>query len=176
MLCGRMSMRRIFNQGLARLATRWPALSDKLVASFSPQVSTSIPWSPVTKPLERSKIALVTTAGVHHKDQPGFDMRAADGDYSFRSIDAQTIAADYTITHDYYDHRDADRDLNIVFPITRLFEMHAAGCIGAVSERHFAFMGHITDSKTRGLIHQTAPRVARMLKQLDVDAVLVTPA
>ncbi len=171
-----MPIKRIFHQNLARLAARWPALSDRLVASFSPLESTTIPWCPVKKPLEQSKIALVTTAGLHHKDQQPFDMADSTGDPTFRIIDAHTIARDYKITHDYYDHRDADRDLNIVFPITRLKEMQTAGCIGAVSDMHFSFMGHIDGRHVEPLVNRSAPQIVRILKELKVDVVLLTPA
>jgi len=171
-----MPMKRILHQGLARLASRWPALSDRLVASFSPVESTTVPWCAVKKPLEQSKVALVTTAGIHHKDQHPFDMTDPMGDPTFRIVDAQSIAADYKITHDYYDHRDADRDLNIVFPITRLKEMQTAGRIGAVSDMHFSFMGHIDGRHVATLVNRTAPQVVRILKDLQVDIVLLTPA
>lgn len=171
-----MAMKRIFHQSIARLAAGWPALSERLVASFSPIECTTIPWCPVTKPLEQSKIALVTTAGVHHKDQQPFDMADPMGDPTFRVIDAGTITGDYTITHDYYDHRDADRDLNIVFPIERLEELHAIGRIGGLSDIHFSFMGHIDGRHVETLVNRTAPQVARILKELQVDAVLLTPA
>jgi hypothetical protein len=32
-----------------------------------------------------------------------------------------------TITHDYYDHEDADRDINVVFSIERLKELESEG-------------------------------------------------
>jgi D-proline reductase (dithiol) PrdB len=169
-------IRRWINQGLARAAGRWPALADKLVAGFKPLESGSIPWTEVTQPLNQITVALVTTAGVHHRGQPGFNMADPDGDPSFRVLDARTIETDYTITHDYYDHRDADRDLDIVFPLGQLKAMQAAGCIGAVARRHFGFMGHIDGAHVRTLINKTAARVAAMLLQDRVSAVLLTPA
>ena len=168
--------KRMRNKGLARLAANWPALSAKLVASFNPVESTSVPWHPLEKPLKRSKLAMVTTAGLHHPRQRPFDMRDASGDPSFRIIQGDAIEAGYTITHDYYDHRDADRDLNVVFPITRLKEMHAAGYIGALSQQHFSFMGHIDGPHVQTLIHDSAAQVARMLREQQVDAVVLTPA
>lgn len=171
-----MSIKRRFHQSLTQLADKWPALSEKLVASFNPMEMTSIPWSPVTKSLERSKVALVTTAGIHHGGQKPFDMEDSNGDPTFRIIDPQTIEGDFKITHDYYNHRDADKDLNVVFPIARLKEMQAAGCIGAISEIHFAFMGHIDGRHVQTLIKRTAPHITRVFKQLEVDAVLLTPA
>lgn len=171
-----ISLRRMIHQVVARLATRWPALADKLVAGFKPLESSTIPWTEVTTPLNRSKIALVTTAGVHHRHQPAFNMTDPNGDPSYRILDAATIETDYTITHDYYDHRDADRDLNIVLPIGHLKAMQAADHIGAVARRHFSFMGHIKGPHVRTLIHRTAPQVAGMLFEDRVDAVLLTPA
>lgn len=171
-----MPAKRLYHRGLARLAHYWPTLSKKMVDSFKPMESTTIPWSPVTKTLEASKVAIVTTAGVHHKSQIPFEMGDSDGDPTFRCIDSRTIEEEYTITHDYYDHRDADRDLNVVFPIRRLKEMQTAGCIGSVSEKHFSCMGHIDGGQVSTLVNRTAPRVAHVLKDLEVDVVLLTPA
>jgi D-proline reductase (dithiol) PrdB len=169
-------IKRAFHQGLSRLAAKWPALSRRLVASFNPIESATVPWHPVRKPLAQSRLALVTTAGVHHRRQQPFDMQDSQGDPSFRVIDGQTIAADYNITHDYYDHRDADRDLNIVFPITRLKEMAAAGCIGKVADEHFSLMGHIDGRHVHTLMDRTTPEIVRRLKAAGVDYVLLTPA
>jgi D-proline reductase (dithiol) PrdB len=171
-----MLISRITHQGLARLTAKWPYLSDRLAASFDPLESEEIPWTEVSKPLDQSRIAVVTTAGVHHRSQKKFNMTDRHGDPSFRVLDAVTIEHDYTITHDYYDHRDAERDLNVVFPVARLKELQASGCIGALAERLFSFMGHIEGTHIDALIGETAPRVAAMLKQDRVDAVLLTPA
>jgi len=138
--------------------------------------SDEIPWAEVAKPIDNSKFAIVTTAGVHHREQPSFDMADSNGDPSFRILDAETIESDYTITHDYYDHKDARQDLNVVFPLARLKEMHDAGCIGAVAQRHLSFMGHIDGPHVRTLMNETAPKAADLLKKDGVDAVLLTPA
>ena len=171
-----MPFKRAIHRWTARLAARWPRLSDHLVASFEPLASTDVPWQPIQKPLRQATVALVTTAGIHHRDQASFDMLDPSGDPSFRVIDPNTIAGDYRITHDYYDHRDADRDLNVVFPIARLLEMLAEHCVGAVADKHFSFMGHIDGRHVNTLIDRTAPRVAYLLKSMKVDVVLLTPA
>jgi D-proline reductase (dithiol) PrdB len=103
-------------------------------------------------------------------------MTDADGDPSFRLLEGGTIENDYTITHDYYDHADARRDLNVVFPLGRLKEMQSAGCIGETAPRHISFMGHIDGPHVRTLVDETAPAAAQRLKQDGVDAVLLTPA
>jgi D-proline reductase (dithiol) PrdB len=171
-----MLFRRFFNKSLARLSTRWPALARRLVESYKPMESRGIPWTPLQKPLKQANLALVTTAGVHHSGQAAFNMADKNGDPSFRILEGALIEKDYTITHDYYDHRDAGQDLNIVFPLARLREMQAAGCIGALSSRHYGFMGHIDGAHIQTLVNDTAPQVARQLLKDAVDAVLLTPA
>lgn len=166
----------MINKGLARLAASWPYLSDRLASAYEPLAFDEVPWAAAVKSLARSRVALVTTAGVHHRRQAPFDMNDANGDPSYRVLDAAAIEDDFTITHDYYDHRDAEKDLNVVFPITRLREMQAAGCVGAVAEQHFSFMGHIDGPHIGSLANNTAPQVAAVLKSDRVDAVLLTPA
>ncbi len=80
------------------------------------------------------------------------------------------------ITHNYYDHHDADQDINVVLPFERLNELKAGEVIGGVAPRHFSFMGHITGRHLETLVNQTGPEVARMLKEDGNDAVFLTPA
>lgn len=172
-----MSLQRLKNRLIARLAGRFPALAERLVAGYQVRASAqAIPWTPIAKPLAQCRLALVTTAGVHHATHPPFDMQDAQGDPSFRELDGATIEADFRITHDYYDHRDAERDLNIVLPLARLREFVAEGTLGSLAERHYGFMGHIDGPHIATLSEQTAPAVAALLKAAGVDLVLLTPA
>jgi D-proline reductase (dithiol) PrdB len=66
---------------------------------------------------------------VHLRTQKPYDIEDGDGDPSLRELPADTPAPEYMITHDYYDHTDADTDLNIVFPIDRLREFAREGVI-----------------------------------------------
>ena len=79
------------------------------------------------------------------------------------------------ITHDYYDHTDADRDINIVFPIERLREFEREGIIGQLADTHYGFMGHIRGPHSETLARKSSPGVARRLKAAGVDAVLLAP-
>lgn len=163
------------HRSIARLASSIPAFAKLLTASYTPPESEDTPWAPIRKPLDESKIALVTTAGVHHTHQKPFNMDDPAGDPTYRAIDTQTIEKDYVITHDYYDHRDADKDLNIIFPISRLKEMDAKGIVGSIARDHVSFMGHIKDAHVDSLLKKYAPRVATLFVQDHVDAVLLTP-
>ncbi len=151
-----------------------PFLAKRFTASFTPQYSTSIPWTPVTKPLNKSKFAIVTTAGLHKKTQPPFDMLDPNGDPGYRVLDAEQ-PFEVIITHDYYDHAAADKDINVVFPIDRLREFEHEGRIGRLAETHYSFMGHITGGHVPVLMNETAPEVAARLKAAGVEAVILTP-
>jgi D-proline reductase (dithiol) PrdB len=168
-------MDRLINKLIARIITRFPSLSRKFTASYEPWISVDIPWAPVTTGLENSKISVVTTAGVHHRDQEPFNMRDRDGDPSYRIIDITRPLSSLMITHDYYDHSDADRDINIVLPVERLKEFEKAGYIGHIADFHYGFMGHITGKHMLTLINKNAPEVAARLKKDNVDIVLLTP-
>jgi D-proline reductase (dithiol) PrdB len=172
-----MNLTRLKNQVLARLATRYPAVAKRFVAGYKPRESEGdIPWATPDKPLSEIKLAVVTTSGIHHGGQPPFDMTDSDGDPSYRVLDGKTLFDDFQITHDYYDHSDADKDPNIVFPLERLTELVAEGLVGGLARQHYAFMGHIDGRHIATLVEKTAREVAQKLKQEQVDTVLLTPA
>ena len=117
----------------------------------------------------------MTTAGVHLKSQKPFDMEDKEGDPTFREVPKDTPKSSLTITHKYYDHADADKDINIIFPVDRLSEMKERGEIGEVAEINYSFMGHILGRHVKTLVEETAPEVAGRLKSNNVDIVLLTP-
>ena len=169
------NINRFKHRALARLITAYPVLSRFFIDTRKSPRAVEIPWTPVSKPLRESKVAIVTTAGVHHRWQKPFDMTDTEGDPTFREIDLTLPISDLMITHDYYDHRDADRDINVVFPVERLRELEAEGMIGELAERHYGFMGHIDGRHIQTLINETAPEVADRFKADGVDVVLLTP-
>ncbi|MBA3946891.1 MAG: hypothetical protein H0X37_20305 [Herpetosiphonaceae bacterium] len=134
-----------------------------------------IPWADLRTPLRACRVAAITTGGVHLLDQVPFNMRDPQGDPSSRIIPAGTPHSGLTITHNYYDHRDAERDLDILFPIALLASLAERGVIGSVADC-YSFMGHIAGAHVMTLAQRSAPEVARLLKQQQVDAVLLTPA
>jgi D-proline reductase (dithiol) PrdB len=170
-----MSFVRLKNRAIAKLIIVFPSLGKRLVDAFHPWESEDIPWTAVSTPLAEATVAVVTTAGVHHRDQKPFDMKDPNGDPSFRVIDSAKPASSLMITHDYYDHADADRDINIVFPLARLREMVAEGAIGGLAERHYSFMGHIDGPHISTLVEETGPQVARAIVEDGADIVLFTP-
>jgi D-proline reductase (dithiol) PrdB len=134
------------------------------------------PFARLRKPLAVARGALITTAGVHLRSQPPFDMVNPDGDASYRIIPGHARGEEITITHNYYDHTDADRDLNVVFPLDHLRDLAARGVIGGVAPRYFGFMGHIDGPLIPVLTGQSAPDVAAKLRVDRVDFAILTPA
>ena len=170
-----MSFSRLKNRAIAKVITTFPSLSKRLVEAYQPWESEDIPWTPAEKPLEEASVALVTTAGVHHRNQEPFDMKDPNGDPTYRIIDGTRALDSLMITHDYYDHADADRDVNIVLPLERMRELAASGRIGGLARRHYSFMGHIDGLHIRTLIEVTGREVAHFIREEGVDAVLLTP-
>ena len=123
------------------------------------------------KSLDESRLALVTTGGVHLPGQPRFDIDDPAGDCSYREIPPS--AHDLTWTHAYY-RPDEGIDLDAVFPLETLRGLVSDGVVGELSGRHFSFMGAIHDPTP--LIQKTAPEVAGKLVEDQVDVVLLTPS
>lgn len=132
-------------------------------------------WASPPEDPHLAKIALVTTGGVHLVGDAPFDMRDRDGDPTYREISSGAFAGNLTITHDYYDSRDAMLDPGVVFPLDVLLDMERAGEVGEVNHRHFSFMGHIKGRHLTTLLRKTAPEVATKLREDGVGAVVLSP-
>ncbi len=130
-----------------------------------------MPFARPGKSLHESRLALVTTGGVHLPEQPRFDIDDPSGDCSYREIPTDAYA--FTWTHAYY-APDHGADLDSVFPLWTLRGLAAEGVVGELGPRHFSFMGAIHDP--RPLVEGAAPEVAGKLAEDGVDAVLLTPS
>ncbi|RMG92796.1 MAG: hypothetical protein D6708_06060 [Candidatus Dadabacteria bacterium] len=160
---------------LAKVFTRFPGLAARWAEGLERDPD-RVPWTPARRPLAEATVALVTTGGVHLRDQPPFDMADPEGDPSFREIPVDTSPEALTITHDYYDHTDAEKDLNLVLPVERLREAVAAGAVGALHPVAYSFMGHIDGPHVETLRRKTGPEVAGRLARAGVDYALLVPA
>lgn len=135
-----------------------------------------IPFARLRKPLAKCRVALLTTAGVHLRNQTPYNMENPDGDPTYREIPTDVALDQITITHKYYDHTDADVDLNVVFPLLHFRNLVEKQVIGSLAPRHFGFMGHIDQALINVLNQQTAPEVAAKLRADQVDFAFLTPA
>ncbi len=127
------------------------------------------------RPLRERRVGVLTSGGVHLATDEPFDMANPDGDASFRLIPGAIPTSRLMITHDYYDHTAADRDVNCVFPLDRLRELAAEGAVGSVAPRHVGFMGHLLGPERRRLVDETAAAMAAVFVEDEVDLVLATP-
>jgi D-proline reductase (dithiol) PrdB len=129
------------------------------------------PFVPLRKPLHQSKLALVTTAGLHLRGDKPF----AAGEQTYRIIPSATPAKDILQSHNSigFDRTATYRDLNIVFPMDRLKELAQRGVIGSLSTNFYSFMGAQTNPKR--ILEETGPEAAQLLLNEGADAVLLTP-
>ncbi len=171
-----MPLHRLQNQLFAFFFSRFPSLTARWVKKQQLQDYGPPPWVPLTKSLSQCRVALVTTAGVHQVNDAPFDMADKDGDPTYRVIPSDSAHDALRITHDYYDHRDADKDVNIVLPIDRLRELAHDRIIGEAASCHYSFMGHVYGRHVSRLLIKTGPDVAQRLTRERVDAVVLTPA
>jgi D-proline reductase (dithiol) PrdB len=126
-------------------------------------------FTPVTKELKDMKIAIATAAGVHLKSDKRFNLA---GDTTFRIIPGDTPSSELMVSHGGYDNSDVNKDINCMFPIDRLRELKEEGFIGDIAENHIGFMGG--GGNQHVFTEETGPKIAQILKDEGVDAVIMT--
>jgi len=167
--------KRLKNQTIAKVYTKIPSLVDLYAKQADLVVNTTTPFTPLKKPLENCQISLLTTGGVHTKNQKPFDMADKKGDPSYRELPSDITVEQLTITHDYYNHADALADPNLVLPIEPLRQLLKKGTIGSIGPRFFSFMGHIMGDHLKTLTQDTAPEVAAALIADGAEVAFLTP-
>ena len=137
-------------------------------------INETAPLHRLDKPLDACTVAILVSGGISRCSMPPFNPEARN-DHRLDAIEADSPEDDFQIHDAYYDHSDADRDINCVFPITRLAELAEAGEIGRVADRHWSgFMGRIYN-RTK-VIEETAPAFVEKLNEDAVDILLAVPA
>lgn len=122
--------------------------------------------------LSSRRVAIITTAGLHRREDQPYDTTGSGIDY--RVIPAETQSGDLVMSHVSvnFDRSGFQSDCNVVFPLDRLKALAKSKFIGSVAKFHFSFMGAVWpitryESKAREL--------AALLKQDHVDAVVLSP-
>jgi D-proline reductase (dithiol) PrdB len=154
-----------------------PAL-DKLnestrnsILTLPVEVNATAPFHMPNKPLAHSRVAIVTSAGLHVRGDKPF----TSGDPTYRCLPSDTSPAEIVQSHASigFDRTGIIEDINVVYPIDRLHEMVKEGRIGSLAASFYSFMGAQRDvSKIKA---DTAPAVAALLLADNVDVVLLTP-
>jgi D-proline reductase (dithiol) PrdB len=171
-----LALRQKKDKFIANLLTKYPRLLDKWIQKSEFIEFNDSPWTQLEREVNQCRVTLITSGGVHLKSQTPFNMTDPAGDPTFREIPANISPSDLTITHNYYDHSDADKDINIILPLERIQDLKQSDDIGDVNHRHFSFMGHIMHHHIDTLMKDTAPNVAAKLKSDKVDIAILTPA
>jgi D-proline reductase (dithiol) PrdB len=132
-----------------------------------------VPFTPFDGELAKSTVALVTAGGVHLKDQDAFNIADELGDLTYRIIPEDVNAADLMVTHHHYDHSDADKDINVVFPIDALRDLQQQGFIRGIARKHVGYMGYTMQLKA--MYEGTAREIANEIdKGSRADVVVLT--
>ena len=90
-------------------------------------------------PLSDRRIAIVTTAGLHRREDKHFTPGAGE----YRIIPTNTDMDDLIMSHvsTNFDRTSFYQDVNIVLPVGRLKELSTQGLISKPSAFHYSFMG-----------------------------------
>ncbi len=137
-------------------------------------INDSAPFVKLSKPLAECTVTMLTSGGISQCSALPWNAEARN-DHRLDAIPAGAATDAFQIHDAYYDHRDADRDLNCQFPLDRLRELAEEGAIGRVADRVWSgFMGRIYD-RTR-VINESAPAFAAELEKDEVDLLIAVPA
>ena len=128
----------------------------------------SQPWVKGPR-LNQRRIALVSTAGLHSRDDRPFTFLSKD----YRIIPGGIAANDLVMSHisTNFDRTGFQQDWNVIFPIERLKELADRGFIKSVADFHYSFMGATDPMKMEPMIRD----LARLLKKDRVDGILLVP-
>jgi D-proline reductase (dithiol) PrdB len=152
---------------MVRLSSLPPEYADSLrnlpIPEFGPT-----PWVPGPN-LKSARVAIVSTAGLHRASDPKFaggsgDYRLLPADLDYRELVQSHVSVNF-------DRSGFQQDVGVVFPLEHLNQMALDGEIGSVAQWHYSFMGATDPTR----MVETAPEVARLLKEDGVSAVVLVP-
>jgi D-proline reductase (dithiol) PrdB len=150
---------------------RLSQVARNTLLTFPARVHDATPFVRPARPLPACRVAMVTTAGLHRRDDRPF----GPGEQGYRVIPADTPPVEIVQSHTSlgFDRTAIMRDLNVSFPADRLRELQARGVIGGLGPNHYSFMGALRDVPR--LETETGPEVGRRLRDEGVDVAVITP-
>jgi len=139
----------------------------------------TIPWTPMSKPLNQTTLALVTSAGISLKTDPPFDMEREKkdplwGDRSFRAIPRGTTEKEIDVNHLHINTNYAKQDINVILPLARMAEFEKEKIIGRLAPTAYSFYGF--QWQNTDFLKEAIEPISKMMKDEKVEAVLLTPA
>ena len=150
---------------------RLSQMARNTLLTFPARVHDGTPFVRPRKLLSACRVAIVTTAGLHRRDDRAF----GPGEQAYRVIAADTPTHEIIQSHTSlgFDRTAIMRDLNISFPVDRLRELRASGRLGGLGPNNYSFMGALRE--TGRVEGETGPEVGRRLREEGVDVALITP-
>ncbi len=138
-----------------------------------------IPWTPMTKPLSQTTLALVTSAGISLKSDPPFNMEREKkeifwGDRSYRIIPRGTTEKDIEANHLHINTKYIKEDINVMLPLSRMAEFEQEGIIGCLAPSSYSFYGYQWENTD--FLKEAIEPISKRMKIEAVEAVLLTPA
>jgi hypothetical protein len=135
------------------------------------------PFTPLRVPLDRARVALITTAAPFQPEAgdqgPRAPYNAAAKFYRVYSA-AVDDKPDLRISHVGYDRvNTVPEDINAYFPLARLREAVAAGRIGSLTPR---FHGAPTNRSHRVTMETDVPELLRRCREDGADAAVLVPS
>jgi len=139
----------------------------------------SIPWTPMSKPLSKVTVALVTSAGISLKSDPPFDMETEKrepiwGDRSFRIIPRGITEKDMEVNHLHINTTYIKQDINVMLPLARMAEFEKEGIIGRLAPSAYSFYGF--QWQNNDFLKEAIEPISKKMKLEGVEAVCLTPA
>jgi D-proline reductase (dithiol) PrdB len=134
-------------------------------------VNDDVPWTPPATAVSSGTLALVTTAGMHHRDDAPF----VKYDQTYRAIDAGVSEQDLLQSQSSigFDRSLRMRDVNVVFPVDRLRDLAADHAVGALSGTFYSLVGAQDNSEQTA--HTIGSQIGPLLLAQGVQFVLITP-
>jgi D-proline reductase (dithiol) PrdB len=138
-----------------------------------------IPWTPMSNPLSKATVALVTSAGISLKSDAPFDMEREKkepiwGDRSFRIIPKGSTEKDIDVNHLHINTTYIKHDINVILPLARMAEFEKEGIIGRLAPSAYSFYGF--QWQNNDFLKEAIEPISKKMKIEGVQAVLLTPA
>jgi len=138
-------------------------------------------WADFTKPLNKARVALLSSAGIFLADgQEAFEVERERrdptwGDPTMRVIPNDVSQSQLDASHLHINTDDVLEDMNVALPIDRLNEFVDEGIIGAAAPEHYSLMGY-QEQGAEVWRTVTGPEIAARCHAADIDALILAPA
>lgn len=145
------------------------------------------PFAPLRKPLSEARLALLTSSGhfVEGLDPEPFGVKGMTQAEAVRRISdflksepelaiipIDTPRENILVRHGGYDIKGALIDPNVAFPLDRLLELEQEGLFGEFHHEAYSFVGAASQMR---LLNHAGPQWVKLLKEKDIDAVIMVP-